>query len=300
MEAAKISAASGQLTPVSMLGDTQRDWWKNQLRASATTWNLWGNEVLLRMQFNGAQAVAGLLARGLAAANNALTPLVPAMANALVQDLTGADHSSGKPVTAYPALSALLAAQAGIPAGAFAAQIKPLLDAQLPPSALLDEYLLNADQWDGYNAERKHLMAFVRDTGIRNLVALTGDIHAFFAGPVMDDYDAAMPKPIMVDLVTAGISSNSFFSYFKNVVDNDPAFAQAKPLIYSEERRAHQHLQRHAQAVQRRLAAPCGHRRAGLRRGDSDSRRTALRVQQASRSTASRHPRYRRWRRGRR
>ena len=77
-------------------------------------------------------------------------------------------------------------------------------------------------------------MAFVRDTGIRNLVALTGDIHAFFAGPVMDDYDAAMPKPIMVDLVTAGISSNSFFSYFKNVVDNDPAFAQAKPLIYSE------------------------------------------------------------------
>ena len=208
---------------------------ENQLRASATTWNLWGNEVsLLRMQFNGAQAVAGLLAQGLAAANNALTPLVPAMANALVQDLTGADHSSGKPVTAYPALSALLAAQAGIPAGAFAAQIKPLLDAQLPPSALLDEYLLNADQWDGYNAERKHLMAFVRDTGIRNLVALTGDIHAFFAGPVMDDYDAAMPKPIMVDLVTAGISSNSFFSYFKNVVDNDPAFAQAKPLIYSE------------------------------------------------------------------
>lgn len=235
VEAAKISAASGQLTPVSMLGDTQRDWWKNQLRASATTWNLWGNEVsLLRMQFNGAQAVAGLLAQGLAAANNALTPLVPAMANALVQDLTGANHSGGKPVTAYPALSALLAAQAGIPAGAFAAQIKPLLDAQLPPSALLDEYLLNADQWDGYNAERKHLMAFVRDAGIHNLVALTGDIHAFFAGPVMDDYDAAMPKPIMVNLVTAGISSNSFFSYFKNVVDNDPAFAQAKPLIYSE------------------------------------------------------------------
>ena len=135
VEAAKISAASGRLTPVSMLGDTQR-LVENQLRASATTWNLWGNEVsLLRMQFNGAQAVAGLLAQGLAAANNALTPLVPAMANALVQDLTGADHSSGKPVTAYPALSALLAAQAGIPAGAFAAQIKPLLDAQLPPSA---------------------------------------------------------------------------------------------------------------------------------------------------------------------
>ncbi|MCY1549757.1 PhoD-like phosphatase [compost metagenome] len=104
----------------------------------------------------------------------------------------------------------------------------------MPPSLLLDEYLLNADQWDGYNADRKDLMAFVRDTGVRNLVALTGDIHAFFAGSVMDDYDAAAPEPVMVDLVTAGISSNSFFSYFKNVVDTDPSFAPARPLVYTE------------------------------------------------------------------
>ncbi len=40
------------------------------------------------------------------------------------------------------------------------------------------------------------------------MVALTGDIHAFFAGPVMDDYDAATPAPVMVDLITAGLSSN--------------------------------------------------------------------------------------------
>lgn len=235
VEAMKLASAGGQLTPVSILGDTQRNWWKAQLAASTTSWNLWGNEVsLLRMQFNGAQAVAGLLAQGLAAAQPALAPLAPFMAAALAQDLKDADHASGNPVTAYPALSALLDAQAGIPPAAFAAQIKPLLDAQLPPSLLLDEYLLNADQWDGYNAERKDLMAFVRDKGVRNLVALTGDIHAFFAGPVMDDYDAATPRPVMVDLVTAGISSNSFFSYFKNVVDTDPAFAPARPLIYGE------------------------------------------------------------------
>lgn len=235
VETLKMTNAGGQLTPVSILGDTQRDWWKTQLAASTTSWNLWGNEVsLLRMQFNGTQAVSGLLAQGLAAAQSALAPLTALMAAALAQDLTAADHTSGKPVTAYPALSTLLDAQAGIPPTAFAVQIKPLLDAQLPPSLLLNEYLLNADQWDGYNAERKHLMAYVRDTGIRNLVALTGDIHAFFAGPVMDDYDAASPKPVMVDLVTAGISSNSFFSYFKNVVDTDPAFAAAKPLIYGE------------------------------------------------------------------
>lgn len=235
VEAQKMASAGGQLSPVSILGDTQRDWWKTQLRSSTTAWNLWGNEVsLLRMQFNGTQAVAGMMAQGLVAAIPALAPLAPAIANALAQDLANADHSSGTPVTDYPALSAVLG-QAGIPAAVVASQIKPQLDAQLPPSLLLDEYLLNADQWDGYNAERKDLMAFVRDAGIRNLVALTGDIHAFFAGPVMDDYDADRPQPIMVDLVTAGISSNSFFSYFKSVVDNDPTFQVAKPLIYTEE-----------------------------------------------------------------
>ncbi|MCD0505130.1 alkaline phosphatase D family protein, partial [Bordetella petrii] len=158
-----------------------------------------------------------------------------AMAGALEQDLGSADVSGAKPVTAYPALAALLETQAGIPLAVFAAQIKPALDAQLPPSMLLAEYLLNADQWDGYNAERKDMMAFLRDHGVRNVVALTGDIHAFFAGPVMDDYDAATPVPVMVDLVTAGVSSNSFFSYFKNVVDTNATFAPAKPLIYSEQ-----------------------------------------------------------------
>lgn len=121
---------------------------------------------------------------------------------------------------------------AAISAPVFAAALKPALDAALPPSMLLNQYILNADQWDGYNAERKALMAFLKTNNIGNVVGITGDIHAFFAGQVMDDFDAASPTPVMVDLVTAGISSNSFFSYFKNVVDTVPAFAKAKPLIY--------------------------------------------------------------------
>ncbi|WP_459614143.1 alkaline phosphatase D family protein [Bordetella sp. 2513F-2] len=234
-EAAKMAAAGGALTPVSMLGDAQREWWKTQMRESVATWKLWGNEVsLLRMQFDGTQAVAGLLARGLEASLGSPPALTPAMSAALALDLAAADHSSGVPVTAYPNLAALLEAQAGIPAAVFAANIKPALDAQLPPSLLLGRYVLNADQWDGYDAERKHMLGFLRDEGIANVVALTGDIHAFFAGPVMADYDAATPQPVMVDLVTAGVSSNSFFSYFKSVVDTDPAFGQARPLIYTE------------------------------------------------------------------
>ena len=80
------------------------------------------------------------------------------------------------------------------------------------------KFLLNADQWDGYNAERKALMKHLKDNNVKNVVAFTGDIHSFFAGQVMDDYAAATPTPVMVDLVTAGVSSDSFFSYLKDAV----------------------------------------------------------------------------------
>ena len=77
-------------------------------------------------------------------------------------------------------------------------------------------FLLNCDQWDGYNSERKALMRHLRENGIGNVVALTGDIHAFLAGTVSDDFDApGGGTPVMVDLVTAGVSSASFFTYLR-------------------------------------------------------------------------------------
>lgn len=85
-------------------------------------------------------------------------------------------------------------------------------------TAYFQKFLLNCDQWDGYNAERQALMGFLRDHAIQNVVALTGDIHAFFAGTVRDDDDAATGQDVMVDLVTAGMSSDSFFSYLSSAV----------------------------------------------------------------------------------
>jgi len=79
------------------------------------------------------------------------------------------------------------------------------------------KFLINCDQWDGYNAERKALMSHLKSNNIGNVVALTGDIHSFFAGTVSDDYDAAGGgTPVMVDLVSAGVSSDSFFTYLRD------------------------------------------------------------------------------------
>lgn len=102
------------------------------------------------------------------------------------------------------------------------------------PAAFKAKFVLNADQWDGFNAERKYLMGQLLAKGVKNVVAVTGDIHAFYAGVVMADYDAATPVPAMVDLVTAGVSSNSNFSYFYSAA-TQPAYAALKPLVATSE-----------------------------------------------------------------
>lgn len=232
LEAQKIAGASGALTPVSILGDTQRNWWQQQMGGATTTWKLWGNEVsMLRMQIDGALAVGSLLAAGIIAAIPALASQQTNLIGAIAADLTTAKGNGTYSAPAFATLRGLLASLT-VPSPQIDALVTQLT-AALPPQMLIDKFILNADQWDGYNAERKAMMAFLKSQNIGNVVALTGDIHAFFAGPVMDDYDAPSPAPVMVDLVTAGLSSNSFQSYFKSVVDSDPAFTAAAPLVYT-------------------------------------------------------------------
>lgn len=95
--------------------------------------------------------------------------------------------------------------------------------------SFLRKFLINADQWDGYGKERQDLVNHLAARGIQNVVAVTGDIHAFFAGTVHANYagevlaaDAAgnelatqptTTAPVMVDLVGAGVSSTSWYNY---------------------------------------------------------------------------------------
>lgn len=88
--------------------------------------------------------------------------------------------------------------------------------------AILVDRIANGDAWDGYPTERRELMTFLRDEGVDNVVAIVGDIHAHFAGIVMDDYDAAKPAPAAVELCAAGISSNSLFSFYEAATRSQP------------------------------------------------------------------------------
>jgi alkaline phosphatase D len=83
------------------------------------------------------------------------------------------------------------------------------------PGLLMDR-IMNGDAWDGYAVERNELMTYLRDQNIDNMVVLTGDIHANFAGIVNDNFTAASPTPVGVEFCAAGIASNSVFSFFED------------------------------------------------------------------------------------
>jgi alkaline phosphatase D len=98
-------------------------------------------------------------------------------------------------------------------------------DVDLVPNDLL----LSDDAWDGYNTERKELMAFLKAKKIKNVVSLSGDHHAHYAGLVYDDYDAKSDAQtaVMADFAAAGISSNSQWSAVASVLKSafDPSLA---------------------------------------------------------------------------
>jgi alkaline phosphatase D len=117
--------------------------------------------------------------------------------------------------------------------------------------AFFQKFLINADQWDGYRKERTDLMNYLLGNGIQNVVAITGDIHAFFAGEVYNEFAGEVTDittvggsavesaastggtAAMVDLVTAGISSTSWFNYIKVAADGlDPTNALIGKLVY--------------------------------------------------------------------
>ncbi|MDI1300420.1 MAG: alkaline phosphatase D family protein [bacterium] len=345
LEGFKSTVFPDPLQALTMLGATQRDWWKTTMSSSPAAWKVWGNEVsLMRMGLNGANALGTVISLGsipTIATNigttaplfvaglggiNAYLPVAAAAATvgavffgatsgpagiavaaaiAIATDKAGNPSSSissriaagmGAGLTAAQAAPAVYGFDAAFAAGAggttaqasAGAQtiafgfIKPDIvsnksasvpfqmimaasdaGASLPAgttaakvSPLLQKFLVNADQWDGYGKERGALMQHLLDNNIDNVVAITGDIHAFFAGEVYNKFPSAIEtvsnsgaeltavastyppvdpsiKAAMVDLVTAGVSSTSFFSYLKAAVDTlDPTNALLGKLVY--------------------------------------------------------------------
>ncbi len=83
------------------------------------------------------------------------------------------------------------------------------------PAPYNHQYVVNADAWDGYPSHRAELMGYLKANSIKNVVAITGDLHAFQCGTIRDNPDPALGTPVAVDFVAAGVSSDSFYQYLK-------------------------------------------------------------------------------------
>jgi alkaline phosphatase D len=99
--------------------------------------------------------------------------------------------------------------------------------ALLPGSTFTFESLesLFLDFWDGYPAERTQVLNFIKNNNIKNVVILTGDVHASFAYDVAD-------KPVNLTLQTVpGLGRIPFYTPSPNYVDSTGAGAVAVEFV---------------------------------------------------------------------
>lgn len=70
-------------------------------------------------------------------------------------------------------------------------------------------FAFNADQWDGYNADRDELVAHLRATGTSDVVFLTGDIHTSWANELVTR-STGLANPAAAEFVVPSVTSDNF------------------------------------------------------------------------------------------
>lgn len=69
-------------------------------------------------------------------------------------------------------------------------------------------FTVDTDDWDGYNADREHLVNFMREQGLSNVVFITGDIHSSWANELTTR--STVLSPTAVEFVVTSVSSDNF------------------------------------------------------------------------------------------
>jgi alkaline phosphatase D len=64
------------------------------------------------------------------------------------------------------------------------------------------------DGWDGYAGARSRLLQFIEAAQVRNVIALGGDMHAFYVTDLKTDFADANAPPIATEFVGTSITSN--------------------------------------------------------------------------------------------
>src|SRR5262249_54135692 len=87
------------------------------------------------------------------------------------------------------------------------------------------------DAWDGYGYERKLILDYILDNGIQDVVAVTGDIHTFFAGTAYTTGDESTGRPAVPEFVGGSATSLGLPEATGLPVSVLQALAEANPHI---------------------------------------------------------------------
>ena len=97
----------------------------------------------------------------------------------------------------------------------------------IPQARPVPGQVFNADQWDGYQADQRALLAAMARSGQTDPVVLTGDIHSSWSNDLPTDYDAYRrgdrSSSVGVEFVCPSITSDGF----KEVLQGSAATATA-------------------------------------------------------------------------
>ncbi len=89
---------------------------------------------------------------------------------------------------------------------------------------------IDLDQWDGYQQERNLIFNTVHSAGVKNFVAITGDLHTFLAGYLKRDFDNPFESPVGIELMVGSISSANLEEDIVSTVELPSAPVPAKQM----------------------------------------------------------------------
>ena len=136
--------------------------------------------------------------------------------------------------------------------------IAPVLFPPLPATQVKDVAGLfpadgityNADQWDGYRADRAELLGHLATNAIDNVVFFTGDIHSSWACDLpLDPGTYPVSPSVAVELVTPSVTSDNLDEVLGVPQDSPPAIAVERAFTGLNRHVRYLEFQRHGYAV---------------------------------------------------
>ncbi|MGP4004532.1 alkaline phosphatase D family protein [Streptomyces sp. 8N706] len=83
------------------------------------------------------------------------------------------------------------------------------------------------DQWDGFLAERKELLTHVHDSGLEDLVVITGDWHSAFVDDIRPDFDDTSSPVVGTEFTAHSVTSGGYSADWNQT--NGPVMGKANP-----------------------------------------------------------------------